>query len=237
MKFSSPLLSGKLIKRYKRFLADIELDNGELITAHCANSGSMMGLTNEGSQVWVSLANNPKRKLKYTWELIKVHHNLVGVNTALPNKIVTEAIKDGKIPYLKSYNTIKNEVKYGQNSRIDIYLNDPQKGECFVEVKSVTLNRRPHIGEFPDAVTTRGTKHLQELSAQVKKGHRAVMIYLIQYQNIHEFAIASDIDPIYYKTFHEALAQNVEAYAYSCHLSPSEIFLDKEIPINKNVEI
>lgn len=231
MLFPAPLISGKLIKRYKRFLADIELDTGEIITAHCANSGSMMGLKDEGLKVWVSPANNPKRKLQYTWELVEVDGNLVGVNTALPNKIVSQAIIEGKIPYLNGYETLKNEVKYGQNSRIDIYLDDLQKGICFVEVKSVTLSRKPHKAEFPDAITERGRKHLEELSAQVKEGHRAVMIYLIQYENINEFSIASDIDPAYFDAFKKALSQNVEAYAYICQLSPKEIFLDKEVTI------
>ncbi len=237
MFFPYPLISGKLIKRYKRFLADIQLDNGEIITAHCANSGSMMGLKDEGLKVWVSPANNPKRKLQYTWELVETCGNLVGVNTLFANKIVTNAIKEGKIPYLNGYDILKNEVKYGKNSRIDIYLEDTQKRKCFVEVKSVTLSRYIHKAEFPDAVTFRGTKHLQELSQQIKNGHRAVMIYLIQYQNINVFSIASDIDPEYFKAFKEALKQNVEAYAYICNLSSMGIFLDKEVPINKKVEI
>ncbi len=231
MQFSSPLISGTLLKRYKRFLADIKLDNGEIITAHCANSGSMMGLKEEGFKVWVSPANNPKRKLQYTWELVEVKGNLVGVNTALPNHIVTEGIKEGKIIPLKGYEFLKNEVKYGQNSRIDIYLSDSQKGECFVEVKSVTLSRKPQQGEFPDAVTQRGTKHLHELIEQVKKGHRAVMIYMIQYQNIQEFSIAADIDSEYFKAFKLALKAGVEAYAYKCHISPKEITIDTEVPI------
>ncbi len=231
MQFSSPLISGTLIKRYKRFLADIRLDTGEIITAHCANSGSMMGLKDEGLKVWVSPANNPKRKLQYTWELVEVCGHLVGVNTALPNKIVSEAITENKIPYLCGYETLKNEVKYGKNSRIDIYLEDTQKGKSFVEVKSVTLSRKPHLGEFPDAVTQRGTKHLHELAAQVKNGHRAVMIYLIQYQNIQEFSIASDIDSEYFHAFKVAINAGVEAYAYRCNISPQKITIDKEIPI------
>lgn len=231
MLFPAPLISGILIKRYKRFLADIELDNGEIITAHCANSGSMMGLKDEGLKVWVSPANNPKRKLQYTWELVEVNDNLVGVNTSLPNKIVSEAITQGKIPYLTGYEKLKHEVKYGQNSRIDIYLEDSKKGKCFVEVKSVTLSRNRGKAEFPDAVTERGQKHLFELAAQAQNGHRAVMIYLVQYENIDSFSIASDIDSAYFDAFKNALIHNVEAYAYGCKLSPQEIAIDREITI------
>ncbi|MFV0432125.1 MAG: DNA/RNA nuclease SfsA [Alphaproteobacteria bacterium] len=231
MQFEAPLISGYLIKRYKRFLADIQLDNGEIITAHCANSGSMMGLKDEGIKVYVSPANNPKRKLQYTWELVEVNGNLVGVNTSLPNQIVSEAISNGKIEPLCGYESLKREVKYGQNSRIDILLSSSQKPDCFVEVKSVTLCRKPHLGEFPDAITTRGTKHLAELTNQLNIGTRSVMIYLIQYENIKEFSIASDIDKAYNAAFKQALNAGVEAYAYGCKLSPYGIELQKPIPI------
>lgn len=231
MKFDSPLIKGKLIQRYKRFLADIELENGEVITAHCANSGSMMGLKEANADVYVSPATNPKRKLKYTWELVKVNGNWVGVNTSLPNKIVAEAIEAGKIEALLGYSQLKQEVKYSTNSRIDILLSDDNKPDCYVEVKSVTLSRNPHLAEFPDAVTTRGTKHLHDLSLEVQKGNRAVMIYLVQYENIKEFTIAADIDNAYAKAFKIAVLGGVEAYAYICKISPTEITLDKPIII------
>lgn len=231
MQFDTPLIKGKFIKRYKRFLADIELENGDIITAHCANSGSMMGLKEEGAAVYVSPATNPNRKLKYTWELVKISKNWVGVNTSLPNKIVAEAIEAGKIKPLSGYSQLKQEVKYSSNSRIDILLSDDNKADCYVEVKSVTLSRQPYLAEFPDAVTTRGTKHLHDLSLEVQNGNRAVMIYLVQYENITEFTIAKDIDSTYAQAFYKSVSEGVEAYAYLCKLSPTEITLDKPIII------
>jgi sugar fermentation stimulation protein A len=179
MKFINPLLKGSLIQRYKRFLADIILENGEKITAHCANTGSMLGVNVPGSEVWVSPTLNPNRKLKYTWEMIRVGNSLVGVNTTHPNQIVQDAIQRKKITELLGYHSLRREVKYGNNSRIDILLEASKRPDCFVEVKSVTLRRGVWAG-FPDAVTTRGTKHLSELTNQVKAGNRAVMFYLVQ---------------------------------------------------------
>jgi sugar fermentation stimulation protein A len=179
MRYPDPLIEGKLVKRYKRFLADIELSGGKMITAHCANSGSMLELIEPGSEAWVSPANNPKRKLKYTWELVRVRSTqvngaLVGINTSLANRIAEEAIIAGSIAELSGYPDIRREVKYGKNSRIDLLLSGTGDTKCFVEIKSVTL-KRGEIAEFPDAVTARGTKHLGELADQVAAGHRAVM--------------------------------------------------------------
>ncbi|MBL4906914.1 MAG: DNA/RNA nuclease SfsA [Sneathiella sp.] len=231
MEFPSPLIRGKLIKRYKRFLSDIELEGGQIITAHCANSGSMMGLKEPGSAVWVSPANNPKRKLQYTWELIDIGSSLVGINTALPNKIVAEAIVAQQIPELSGYKTLRSEVKYGENSRIDIFLQDGDQADCYVEVKSVTLSRQAGKAEFPDSVTSRGTKHLQELSNMVDQGYRAAMFYLVQRMDCSIFDVASDIDPAYAQAFKIAREKGVEVYCYQCQINPEQIKIESSIQI------
>ena len=179
MRFPDPLLKGTLQKRYKRFLSDVTLATGEEVIAHCANSGSMMGLKEPGLEVWLSPARNPDRKLKYTWELVRIGDGLVGINTMLPNRIVEEAVGSGHITELTGYSNVRREVKYGKNSRIDLFLQEDGRPDCYVEVKSVTL-RREEAAEFPDAVTARGTKHLGELSDMVANGGRAVMLYLVQ---------------------------------------------------------
>ncbi len=219
MKFPDPLIPGKLVKRYKRFLADVELDGGDIVTAHCANSGSMLSVKEPGAEVWLSPARNPERKLRYTWELVRVGETLVGINTALPNGIVEEAILDGTIAELAGYESLRREVKYGKNSRIDILLEDPGRPTCYVEVKNVTLNRDPGGDgpvEFPDSVTSRGAKHLVELSHMVGDGHRAVMVYLVQRTDADHFALAADIDPEYAAAFEKAIAAGVEALCYVC---------------------
>jgi sugar fermentation stimulation protein A len=233
MKFSDPLIRGRLIKRYKRFLTDVELEDGTIVVAHCANSGSMESVKEPGSEVWLSPARNPDRKLKYTWELIRVGETLVGINTALPNLIVSEAIEAGQIPELAGYEALKREVKYGKNSRIDILLSDPVKGQCYVEVKNTTMRRDLVNGpvEFPDAVTSRGTKHLVELADMVKDGHRAVMFYLVQREDGTSFTTAGDIDPTYAEALQKAMQAGVEALCYTCRLSPTEITVDHAIPI------
>ncbi len=231
MKFSTPLLKGTLVQRYKRFMADIVLDTGEEITAHCANSGSMLGVKEPGSEVWVSPANNPKRKLKYTWELIKVGKSYVGINTSLPNKIVQESIETGVVPELKGYDTLRREVKYGKNSRIDILLEDEAKPDCYVEIKNVTL-RRGKLVEFPDAVTARGTKHLGELANQVAAGDRAVMYYLTQREDCDTFTVADDIDPTYAEALETAMAAGVEVICYKCKLTPREIKVSSPLKIS-----
>ncbi len=222
MKFPTPLLKGKLVQRYKRFMADIVLDNGEKITAHCANSGSMMGVSGSGADVWVSRADNPKRKLKYTWELIKVGTSLVGINTSLSNKIAQESIETGVVAELQGYASLRREVKYGENSRIDILLEDPAKMSCYVEIKNVTL-RRDQLAEFPDSVTTRGAKHLRELANQVAAGDRAVMYYLTQREDCETFTVAKDMDPAYARALEHAMAAGVEVICYSCKLTLSDI--------------
>ena len=222
MKFVTPLQKGTLVKRYKRFMADIELETGEKITAHCANSGSMMGVKDEGSEVWVSPSKNPKRKLKYTWELIKVGESLVGINTGLPNKLAQESIETGVVAELQGYETLRREVKYGMNSRIDILLEDPAKAACYVEIKNVTL-RRGNLAEFPDSVTTRGKKHLGELANQVAAGDRAVMYYLTQREDCDTFSVARDIDPDYAAALEKAMKVGVEVICYGCKLTTEDI--------------
>lgn len=222
MKFPDPLIPGRLIKRYKRFLADVELEDGTIVTAHCANSGSMLSVKEAGSEVWLSPARNPERKLRFTWELIKIGKTFVGINTALPNGIVEEAIKKNKIPELAGYANLRREVKYGKNSRIDLLLEDPVRPICYVEVKNVTLRRGLNKGdpvEFPDSVTIRGAKHLVELADMVKQGHRSVMMYLVQRQDGDAFTIAGDIDPDYKAGLDIAIETGVEVLCYQCTLN------------------
>lgn len=234
MKFPTPLIKGILIKRYKRFMADVELSDGNVVTAHCANSGSMLSVNEPGADVWISPASNPDRKLKFTWELIRIGETLVGINTSLPNKMVSHAIEDGTITELAGYETLRNEVKYGKNSRIDILLEDDKKPTCYVEVKNVTLRRDLSKGapaEFPDSVTSRGTKHLVELSDMVGEGHRAVMLYLVQREDADSFVIAQDIDPVYGEALDAAKKAGVEALCYVCTLTPEEIKVSHPIKI------
>jgi sugar fermentation stimulation protein A len=234
MKFPTPLIQGKLIKRYKRFLSDIQLPDGTVVCAHCANSGSMLGVCDPGSEVWLSPAANPDRKLRYTWELIRVGKGLVGINTAHPNGLVSEAIRDGKIAELAGYAGLRREVKYGKNSRIDILLEDPKRPPCYVEIKNVTMRRGKGAkdpAEFPDAVTARGAKHLVELADMVKAGHRAVMVYLVQRTDSPAFTVAGDIDPTYAKGLKTAMAKGVEVLVYGCKVTPEGVSVHKSLPL------
>lgn len=218
MQFDNQLHQGVLIKRYKRFLADIELESGEIVTAHCANPGSMIGLKDQGLPVWLTYHEDPKRKLKYTWQLTKIDNHYVGINTHLPNRLAEEAIKSGVVPELANYASMKREVKYGVNSKIDILLNNSDNDNCYVEIKNVHL-KRGTFAEFPDAVTKRGTKHLRELQQMVQQGNRAVMLYVIQRDDSDIFKFADDIDPEYASTAKQAFNKGVEAYAYACKVS------------------
>jgi len=230
MRFSTPLLSGRLIKRYKRFLADIALDSGDIITAHCANPGALLGGTTPGLRVWVSYVPSPSRKLSYSWQIVEMENTLVGVNTSLPNRLAEEAILAGKIDELTGYEVMKREVKYGQNSRIDLLLTSSQKPPCYVEVKNVHL-KRGEAAEFPDCVTARGTKHLKELEMIASQGARAVMLYIIQRNDCHHFRFAADIDPLYAATAARILNSRVEALAYSCTVTPEGIELTKSVKV------
>lgn len=230
MRFPNPLVKGTLIKRYKRFLTDVELESGDVVTAHCANPGSMLGLTEPGLEVWLSPAANPERKLRYTWEMVHDGRALVGINTAHPNGLVAEAIEAGTITELQGYGSRRREVKYGRNSRIDILL-EGDGPACYVEVKNVHLSRVPGTAEFPDSVTARGAKHLVEMTDMVAQGHRAIMVYLIQRDDCDHLSIAADIDPNYDEGLTRALESGVEAVAYSCKLTPEAITVENAVPL------
>ncbi len=235
MDFPSPLLRGTLIQRYKRFLADVRLDDGTQVTATCPNTGSMMGLKNPGQTVWLSTSDSPTRKYKHTWEMVE--HDLgkgptlVGVNTSHPNKIVADAITAGKLKPLSGYATLERERKYGKNSRIDILLSDPAKPLTYVEIKNVHMSRVAGRAEFPDSVTERGAKHLAEMSDMVREGHRSVMIFLIQRADVTALSLARDVDRTYGEAFDRAAAAGVEMLAVRCKLSAQSIVVDKIVPI------
>jgi sugar fermentation stimulation protein A len=233
MRFPSPLARGRLLRRYKRFLADVALDSGATVTATCPNTGSMLGLSAPGSIVWLSKSDSPTRKYAHTWEMVEADLgqgvSLVGINTGHPNRLVAEAIEARRVKPLAGYRSLRREVRYGEASRIDLLLEDARKGRCYVEVKNVHLMRKSGLAEFPDCATERGVKHLRELAAMVAEGHRAVMLFLIQRGDAERFKLADDLDPAYSEAFAEALAAGVEAMAFSCRMSPDEIVLDKRI--------
>ena len=235
MRFPAPLIPGRLVQRYKRFLADVTLDTGEKVTATCPNTGSMMGLVAPGSRVWLSTSDSPTRKYKHTWEMVEADlgkgPHLVGINTNHPNKLVTEAIESGIVKELKDYPGLRREVKYGRNSRIDILLECAKRGTCYVEVKNVHMMRKAGLAEFPDSVTERGAKHLVEMSDMVREGHRAVMVYLIQRPDATRLSLAEDVDAGYVAAFRTAMAAGVEAIALRCRVSPEEIAVEKTVPI------
>ena len=232
MEFPDTLLRGRLIKRYKRFMADVVLDSGETVTAHCANTGAMLGVQQADAEVWLSPARNPDRKLKFTWELIRIGDGLVGINTAHPNKIVSEAIENGKIAELGGYESLRREVKYGKNSRIDILLSDDGRPDCYVEIKNVHLMRKAGLAEFPDSVSTRAAKHQGELAEMVKQGARAVTMYLCQREDCDSFALASDIDADYAAAVATARAAGVESLCYACTLKPEVITIARRLEIS-----
>lgn len=235
MMFETPLVRGTLLRRYARFLADVSLDTGEAVTAHCPNPGSMLSVNAPGSEVWLSPAIKPGRKLPYSWELIRVGSTLVGINTDRPNRIAASAIAAGSIAELAGYPTLRREVRYGTNSRIDLLLEAPDRSKCFVEVKNVTLKRsleRRSALEFPDAVTVRGRKHLGELERCVAEGARAVMLFIAQRDDGGRLEMASDIDPQYSDAFRRALDAGVEALCYACTISVTEIRIDRRLAIS-----
>lgn len=232
MHFPSPLQRGRLTKRYKRFLADIVLDSGEEITAHCANPGSMMGVAIEGATVWVSKSPSKTRKLPYSWELIDLETTLLAINTNNPNKIASDAIALRAIPELTGYENLRREVKYGEASRIDILLEGGRReAPCYVEVKNVHLMRTKALAEFPDSVTTRGTKHLKELTAVMEQGARAVMLFVVQRCDCTRFSPAADLDPIYAESLIAANNAGVELLCYDCDITTEEVRLRRPLPI------
>lgn len=232
MDLPQPLLTGRLLRRYQRFLCDVELDTGETLKAHCPNPGSMMGLKDPGLRCWLSSSDNPKRKLKHTLELLEADDTLVGIHTGRPNALAEEAIVGGVIPELQGYASLRREVRYGENSRVDLFLeNGADSRPCFVEVKNVHLRRRDDLAEFPDSVTSRGAKHLAELAAQVADGARAVMLFIVQRDDCQSLAMADDLDAHYAKAFATARAAGVEALAYVCKVTPEAITVYRQIPI------
>ena len=233
MRFASPLVPARLSRRYKRFLADCVLEaTGEEVTAHCANSGSMLTLARPGARVWLTKSDDPNRKLAWSFVLEETETGAcVCIDTSRPNAIVAEAIAAGRVPALAGYARLRREVKYGKNSRIDILLEDDAKGRCWVEVKNTTLSRAPGLAEFPDAVTARGAKHLDELSAQVSLGDRAVMVYLVNRPDCDRFALAEDVDPAYARAYRAARAAGVEAIALRAAVAPDGIEIVGEAEI------
>ena len=228
MRFDPPLIPGRLERRYKRFLADVEID-GRMETVHCPNPGSMLGLNEPGSPVWVSRSANPARKLAHTWELVEARGSLVGINTAFANGLVAEALEKKRIPELAGYGEVRREVPYGERSRIDFLLAGAGRAPCYVEVKSVTLARRPPVAEFPDSVTARGARHLAELKARSRANERAVMLFLAQRADCDFLTIAGDIDPAYAQACAGAVLAGVEVLAYACSISPHGIEIDRPI--------
>ena len=227
MKFKTPLVHGTLIKRYKRFLADVELDDGKVVLAHCTNSGSMKSCLENGAEVYLTPVNDPKRKTKFTWEMIRITGGWVGINTLLPNKLAFEAVSKGEIPELAGYTTIQREVTFA-DSRFDVYAQN-KNGECYIEVKNVSM-KEGNYALFPDAVTKRGQKHLKTLMEVKAAGIRAVMLYVIQRSDVELFAPAKQIDPTYAKLLKEAYRAGVEIIPMQAKVTPESIDLVQKLP-------
>ncbi|SMF20740.1 DNA/RNA nuclease SfsA [Pseudobacteriovorax antillogorgiicola] len=231
MRFSSPLVQGTLIKRYKRFLADVTLDDGSVITAHCANTGSMKTCGDPGDRIALRYDPNPKRKLAYSWELTHTKGGFIGINTMNPNRIVEEALVEGRIAEFGDYTSIRREVKYGEKSRIDFLLEDDSHPDCYIEVKNVTLKVGQHLA-FPDAVTSRGLKHLQELTRMVEQGHRAALLFVANRPEGNHVAIANDIDPAYGDGILKARDAGVEILAYRVKSDLNGMRIQGKIPVH-----
>ncbi|MDK3074028.1 DNA/RNA nuclease SfsA [Sedimentitalea sp. JM2-8] len=230
MRFETPLVPARLIRRYKRFLADCRLEDGREITAHCANPGSMSGLAEPGTKIWLEPNDDPRRKLGFGWRLVD-HENgdFTGVDTSVPNRALKAALQDRRIPELATYETLRAEVKYGRSSRIDFLLSQSGLPDAYVEVKSVTLSRQAGLAEFPDSVTARGAKHLDELAEMAQAGHRAIMLYLVQRTDCTRFDLARDIDPAYARAFRAATEKGVETLCYGTRISTEAIDVGKPV--------
>ncbi len=238
MKFQAPLIKATLVRRYKRFLADVVLADGRTVTAHCGNPGAMLGLNTPGSTIWVEPNDDPKRKLKYAWKLNELPGgHWAGIDTNLPNRIIGAALRDRQIPELAEYSGVRPEVKYGENSRIDFLLSQNGLRNVYVEVKNVHLRRTGDLAEFPDCVTARGTKHLNELSNMVARGHRAVMLYFVQRTDCARFKLAADLDPAYATAFDLARAGGVEVLCYGAAISKDGISLAGPLPVDAAKQI
>lgn len=229
MRFATPLVPARLIRRYMRFLSDVELEDGTVVKAHCPNPGSMMGLKDAGMRVWIEGNDDPKKKLDWGWRLIELENAFVGIDTGAANGIFAEALSDG-VDGLHGYETIRPEVKYREKSRVDFLLTGEGRRDCYLEVKSVTLSRETGLAEFPDSVTARGAKHLGDLAAMVELGHRAVMLFLVQRTDCSRVTLAADLDPTYAAAFKSALAAGVEVMCFDCTISSEGITLASRLP-------
>lgn len=232
MQFDPPLVPATLLRRYKRFLADVILEDGREVTVHCANPGKMLGVSTPGARVWLQPATDPKRKLQWSWRLIELEDgHLAGIDTGVPNRIVGEALSARAIPELAPWQTIRPEVKYGENSRVDFHLSGGSGPDIWLEVKNVHLRREDTLAEFPDSVTTRGAKHLRELSARVAAGERAVMLYVVQRTDCDRIAMAADLDPAYAEAFERAADAGVEMICHGTRISPDGVQLAGALPV------
>jgi sugar fermentation stimulation protein A len=233
MKFARPLIAATLLRRYQRFLADCELDDGTRLTAACPNTGSMLGCCTPGHRVWLSESDAPTRKYRHTWEMVQVGKVKVGINTGLPNRLVREAVENGVLAELGGYQGVRGEVPFGvERSRIDLLLQSAQRPDCYVEVKNVTAAVSDGIALFPDAVSARGAKHLRELMRLKTDGLRAVLVYCVQRGDVEEVRPADGIDPLYGRTLREALAAGVEVLAYRARVTTEEVILQQRIAVH-----
>jgi len=230
MNFPSQLVRGRLVQRYKRFFADVVLDDGTAITAHCPNPGAMLGLNTPGLPVWLSRSDDPKRKLACTLELVEADGGLVGVNTMSPNRIVAEALQAGLIPELHGYETIRREVKYGETSRVDFLLTGEGRPQCWLEIKNCHLSRGLGLAEFPDCVAARSSRHLRELAAMAKAGDRAVVLFVVQRMDCDRFSACAELDPVFARTLGEVAKEGVEVLVYACEIDEQGVTLKGRIP-------
>lgn len=234
MEFDPPLIRARLVRRYKRFLADVILEDGRKVTAHCANPGAMTGVNTPGATVWLQPNSDPKRKLKYSWKVLELPGGyMVGIDTSLPNRLVRDALERREIPELTRYENIRAEVKYSENSRVDFLLTAPDLPDCYLEVKNVHLCRQDRIAEFPDCVTKRGAKHMHDLAAMKQAGHRAVLLYVVQRDDCTSFQLARDLDPGYAAACDHAFTQGVETLCHGCSISTSRIRLAGPLPFER----
>ncbi len=232
MRFSTPLVPGTLVRRYKRFLADVILDDGREVTSHCANPGAMTGLAEPGQRVWLEPNDNPKRKLRYGWKLTELGGgHWAGIDTMVPNKVVKEALLARKVPALAAYGQVRAEVKYGEKSRVDFLLSEPELPTAYVEVKNAHLSRETGLAEFPDSRTARGLRHLHDLEQMARQGHRAVMLFLVQRTDCNRFSLAADIDPDYATGFAQARKAGVEALCFGTHINTEGVTIANAMPI------
>lgn len=231
MQFDRPLVPARLIRRYKRFLADVRLEDGQEVVAHCPNPGSMMGLAEPGERIWLEPNDDPRKKLRYGWRLVEHEGgHFTGIDTGVPNRMLKAALVARQVPALAAWDRVRAEVKYGEKSRVDFLLSGDRLPDCYVEVKSVTLCRIPGLAEFPDAKTARGARHMAELAAMVAEGHRAAVLFLVQRTDAERVAIAADIDPGYAAAIAAARAAGVEVICHRCALSPEDVELDVALP-------